>query len=123
VPILISVSIVIFALIKMAPGDAAISSSAGDAEGSRRPDRAKLGLDKPCTCSTLVWLGRMVRRPRLSIVTNEPVAASLLNARQYAHARGARCRARFRSRHHLGARRVPHGTILDRVFSAARSPA
>src|SRR4029434_8142548 len=82
IPILIGVSIVVFALIKMAPGDAAdLLIPPETPKEVAAQIRAKLGLDKPIYVQYGVWLGRMVRGDLgISIVTNEPVAASLLNA-------------------------------------------
>lgn len=84
VPILIGVSIVVFALIKMAPGDAAdLLIPPETPKEVAAQIRAKLGLDKPMHVQYAVWLGRMVRGDLgISIVTNEPVAASLLKDRK-----------------------------------------
>ena len=82
VPILLGVSVVVFALIKMAPGDAADLLIPPETPKEVADQiRAKLGLDKPIHVQYLCWLGRMLRGDLgISIVTNEPVAASLLNA-------------------------------------------
>jgi peptide/nickel transport system permease protein len=82
VPILIGVSIVVFALIEMAPGDAAdLLIPPEMPKEAAAQIRAKLGLDKPMYVRYLVWLGRLLRGDLgTSIVTNEPVTASLLNA-------------------------------------------
>ena len=82
VPILIGVSIVVFALIEMAPGDAAdLLIPPEMPKEAAAQIRAKLGLDQPMHVQYLVWLGRLLRGDLgTSIVTNEPVTASLLNA-------------------------------------------
>ena len=82
VPILIGVSIVVFALIEMAPGDAAdLLIPPEMPKEAAAQIRAKLGLDQPMYVQYLVWLGRLLRGDLgTSIVTNEPVTASLLNA-------------------------------------------
>src|SRR5262245_45380423 len=82
VPILLGVSIVVFVLIKMAPGDAADLLIPPEASKEvAQQIRAKLGLDRPMHVQYVQWLGRMLRGDLgISIVTNEPVAASLLHA-------------------------------------------
>ena len=122
VPILLGVSIVVFALIKMAPGDAADMLIPPEASKEVALQiRAKLGLDKPIYIQYVQWLGRMLRGDLgISIVTNEPVAASLLNAL------GNTLRLAipaallgFTLGTLLGALAAFHrGTILDRFFSA-----
>ena len=111
VPILIGVSIVVFALIKMAPGDAAdLLIPPETPKEVAAQIRAKLGLDKPMYVQYAVWLGRTVRGDLgISIVTNEPVAASLLNALGNTLMLAVPAAV-------LG---FTLGTILDRVFSAA----
>jgi peptide/nickel transport system permease protein len=122
VPILLGVSIVVFALIKMAPGDAADMLIPPEASKEVALQiRAKLGLDRPIHVQYVQWLGRMLRGDLgISIVTNEPVAASLLNAL------GNTLRLAipaavlgFTLGTLLGALAAFHrGTILDRFFSA-----
>src|SRR5262245_20921624 len=82
VPILIGVSIVVFALIKMAPGDAADLLIPPETPKEVAVQiRAQLGLDKPMYIQYLRWLGRIVRGDLgTSLVTNEPVSSSLLSA-------------------------------------------
>jgi peptide/nickel transport system permease protein len=122
VPILIGVSIVVFALIKMAPGDAAdLLIPPETPKEVAAQIRAKLGLDKPVHVQYAVWLGRMVRGDLgISIVTNEPVAASLLNALGNTLMLAVPAAALgFTLGTILGAlAALYHGTILDRVFSA-----
>ena len=123
VPILIGVSIVVFALIKMAPGDAAdLLIPPETPKEVAAQIRAKLGLDKPVYVQYAVWLGRMVRGDLgISIVTNEPVAASLLNALGNTLMLAVPAAVLgFALGTILGALAAfNHGTILDRVFSAA----
>jgi peptide/nickel transport system permease protein len=122
VPILIGVSIVVFALIKMAPGDAAdLLIPPETPKEVAAQIRAKLGLDKPVHVQYAVWLGRMVRGDLgISIVTNEPVAASLLNALGNTLMLAVPAAVLgFALGTILGALAAfNHGTILDRVFSA-----
>jgi peptide/nickel transport system permease protein len=122
VPILIGVSIVVFALIKMAPGDAAdLLIPPETPKEVAAQIRAKLGLDKPVHVQYAVWLGRMVRGDLgISIVTNEPVAASLLNALGNTLMLAVPAAVLgFALGTMLGAlAALYHGTILDRVFSA-----
>ena len=95
---------------------------ARDAEGGRRADPRQAGPRQArCTCSTRVWLGRMVRGDLgISIVTNEPVAASLLNALGNTLMLAVPAAVLgFTLGTILGALAAfYHGTILDRVFSA-----
>ena len=123
VPILIGVSIVVFALIKMAPGDAAdLLIPPETPKEVAAQIRAKLGLDKPMHVQYAVWLGRIVRGDLgISIVTNEPVAASLLNALGNTLMLAVPAAVLgFALGTILGALAAfNHGTILDRVFSAA----
>ena len=122
VPILIGVSIVVFALIKMAPGDAAdLLIPPETPKEVAAQIRAKLGLDKPMYVQYAVWLGRMVRGDLgISIVTNEPVAASLLNALGNTLMLAVPAAVLgFALGTILGALAAfNHGTVLDRVFSA-----
>jgi peptide/nickel transport system permease protein len=123
VPILIGVSIVVFALIKMAPGDAAdLLIPPETPKEVAAQIRAKLGLDKPMYVQYAVWLGRTVRGDLgISIVTNEPVAASLLNALGNTLMLAVPAAVLgFTLGTILGALAALYrGTILDRVFSAA----
>lgn len=123
VPILIGVSIVVFALIQMAPGDAAdLLIPPETPKEVAAQIRAKLGLDQPLHVQYAVWLGRMVRGDLgISIVTNEPVAASLLNALGNTLMLAVPAAVLgFALGTILGAlAALYHGTILDRVFSAA----
>src|SRR5215510_8210794 len=125
VPTLLGVSIVVFALIKMAPGDAADMLIPPEASKEVALQiRAKLGLDQPIYVQYVHWLDRMLRGDLgISIVTNELVAASLLNAL------GNTLRLAipaallgFSLGSLLGALAAFHrGTILDRFFSVTAS--
>jgi len=82
VPILLGVSIIVFALVQMAPGDAASLLIPPEASKEVADQiRAKLGLDKPVYVQYVLWLGRLVRGDLgASTVTNMPVAGELFNA-------------------------------------------
>src|SRR5262245_62236386 len=82
VPILLGVSVVVFTLISLAPGDAGDMLIPPETpKDVAQQIRARLGLDQPIYIQYVRWLGRMLRGDLgISIVTNEPVAASLLNA-------------------------------------------
>ena len=103
VPILLGVSIVVFALIKMVPGDAAdILIPPETPKEVAAPDPRQAG-PRPADPRAVrcAGCGRMVRGDLgISIVTNEPVAGlAAERARQHAHARDARRRARLHPRH------------------------
>jgi len=122
VPILLGVSIIVFALVQLAPGDAAdLLIPPETPKEVAAQIRAKLGLDKPMHVQYAVWLGRMVRGDLgISIVTNEPVAASLLNALGNTLMLAVPAAVvGFALGTILGALAAfNHGTVLDRVFSA-----
>src|SRR5436309_3745635 len=82
VPVLLGVSIIVFALVQLAPGDAATLLIPPEAPKEVADQiRAKLGLDKPVYVQYVLWLGRLVRGDLgASIVTNMPVAGELLSA-------------------------------------------
>src|SRR6266849_5007603 len=62
VPILLGVSIIVFALVQLAPGDAATLLIPPEAPKEVADQiRAKLGLDKPVYVQYVLWLGRLVR--------------------------------------------------------------
>jgi peptide/nickel transport system permease protein len=122
VPILIGVSIVVFVLIRMAPGDAAdLLIPPETPKDVAVQIRAKLGLDKPMYVQYVYWLGRILRGDLgISIVTNEPVAASLMNALGNTLMLAVPAALLgFTLGTILGALAAFHrGTILDRLFSA-----
>src|SRR5213593_2186200 len=80
IPILLGVSIIVFALVQLAPGDAATLLIPPEAPKEVADQiRAKLGLD--LHVQYLLWLGRLARGDLgASIVTNMPVASELFNA-------------------------------------------
>src|SRR5881628_67733 len=82
VPVLLGVSIIVFALVQLAPGDAATLLIPPEAPKEVADQiRAKLGLDKPVYVQYVLWLGRLARGDLgASIVTNMPVASELFNA-------------------------------------------
>ena len=82
VPVLLGVSIIVFALIQLAPGDAASLLIPPEAPKEVVDQiRAKLGLDQPMYVQYLRWLGRLARGDLgASIVTNMPVASELASA-------------------------------------------
>jgi len=122
IPILIGVSIVVFALIKMAPGDAAdLLIPPETPKEVAAQIRAKLGLDQPVHIQYVRWLGRILHGDLgISIVTNEPVSSSLLSAlgNTLMLALPAAVLG-FSLGVILGALAAFHtGTLWDRVFSA-----
>jgi len=76
------VSIIVFALIQLAPGDAASLLIPPEAPKEVVDQiRAKLGLDQPVYVQYLLWLGRLAHGDLgRSIVTNMPVASELFSA-------------------------------------------
>jgi len=82
VPILLGVSVIVFALVQLAPGDAASLLIPPEAPKEVADQiRAKLGLDQPVYVQYVRWLGRLVRGDLgASVVTNMPVASELVSA-------------------------------------------
>ena len=122
VPILLGVSIIVFALVQLAPGDAATLLIPPEAPKEVADQiRAKLGLDKPVYVQYVLWLGRLARGDLgASIVTNMPVAGELLSAlgNTLVLAIPAALLG-FTLGTVLGALAAFHrGTVLDRIFSA-----
>ena len=122
VPILLGVSVIVFALIQFAPGDAASLLIPPEAPKEVVDQiRAKLGLDQPVYVQYVLWLGRLLRGDLgVSIVTNMPVGSELANALgntlQLAIPAAI---LGFTLGVGLGALAAFHrGTVLDRVFSA-----
>ena len=122
VPILLGVSVVVFTLVKMAPGDAADLLIPPETPRDVAIQlRARLGLDAPVHVQYLRWVARMVQGDLgISIVTNEPVAASLLCALGNTLALAVPAALLgFTMGTVLGALAAyHHGTALDRLFSA-----
>lgn len=81
VPLLIGITVVVFALATMMPGDALLAMFSDEAGFTREmlaQQRARLGLDQPVAVQYLHWLGRIVRgNLGYSLVTHDPVAASI----------------------------------------------
>ncbi len=122
VPILLGVSIIVFALVQLAPGDAATLLIPPEAPKEVADQiRAKLGLDQPVYVQYVLWLGRLARGDLgASIVTNMPVAGELLSAlgNTLVLAIPAALLG-FTLGTVLGALAAFHrGTVLDRIFSA-----
>src|SRR5436309_365703 len=122
VPVLLGVSIIVFALVQLAPGDAATLLIPPEAPKEVADQiRAKLGLDQPVYVQYVLWLGRLVRGDLgASIVTNMPVGGELLSALGNTLVLAAP--AAFLGLilgTVLGALAAfNRGTVLDRIFSA-----
>jgi len=82
IPILIGVSIICFALVKIAPGDPVqnlLSPTASAADAARL--RAAYGLDKPVVLQYLIWIGHVcVGDLGMSISDKTPVAGEVFEA-------------------------------------------
>jgi peptide/nickel transport system permease protein len=79
IPVLIGITMVIFALIQLAPGDPVtgmIDPTLGDFNPELvERERAKLGLDQPLPIQYVLWLGRVVRGDLgYSLINRQPVA-------------------------------------------------
>ncbi len=78
-PVLVGITIIIFILINVAPGDPVtgmIDPTLGDFSPELiTRERAKLGLDKPLPVQYVLWLGRVVRGDLgYSLISRKPVA-------------------------------------------------
>lgn len=82
IPILLGVSLVVFALVRLMPGDAADILIPPEAPREVRDMlRAAFGLDQPVHIQYVLWLKRLlVGDLGVSIFSNQPVAAELFNA-------------------------------------------
>jgi len=122
VPILLGVSIIVFALIQLAPGDAASLLIPPEASKEVAEQiRAKLGLDQPVYIQYIRWLGRLVQGDLgASIVTNMPVASELASALRNTFVLAIPAAILgFTLGTTFGALAAFHrGRILDRIFSA-----
>lgn len=82
VPILFGVSVIVFALVQLAPGDVTdilIPPEAPQEVADRL--RASYGLDQPVVVQYVLWLTNLLRGDLgVSIFTNRPVAAELFDA-------------------------------------------
>lgn len=79
IPVLLGITIVIFILINLAPGDPVtgmIDPTLGDFSPELiARERAKLGLDKPLPVQYVLWLGRVARGDLgYSLINRQPVA-------------------------------------------------
>jgi peptide/nickel transport system permease protein len=83
-PLLLAASALVFALMRMLPGDPALSIFAGSTHelSTREALRQELGLDQPLAIQYVRWLGSMVRGELggRSVETREPIGS--LVARQ-----------------------------------------
>ena len=79
VPVLFVVSIVIFSLIHLTPGDPVLVMLGEEATPEARDQlRAQLGLDRPLPLQYVAWLGRVLTGDLgRSIRTNQPVAEAI----------------------------------------------
>src|SRR5919109_5605782 len=82
IPILLGVSLVVFALVRLMPGDAADILIPPEAPREVRDMlRAAFGLDQPLHIQYGLWLKRLlVGDLGVSIFSNQPVAGELLSA-------------------------------------------
>jgi len=82
IPILLGVSLVVFALVRLMPGDAADILIPPEAPREVRDMlRAAFGLDQPVHIQYVLWLKRLlVGDLGVSIFTNQPVAGELFSA-------------------------------------------
>jgi peptide/nickel transport system permease protein len=80
VPILLLVSVLVFSLIHLIPGDPAVVILGQEATPQALAAlRARLGLDQPLPVQYLTWLGRVLRGDLgRSLVTNQPVLDVIL---------------------------------------------
>ncbi len=82
VPISLGVTMLVFALVHIAPGDPLNAVVGGDAPASVVEKlKADYGFDKPLPVQYVRWLGRALSGDLgLSVVNNQPVAQALANA-------------------------------------------
>jgi len=79
IPVLIGITIIIFLLINLAPGDP-VTGMIDPTLGDFNPElvareRARLGLDKPLPVQYVLWLGRVMRGDLgYSLITHKPVS-------------------------------------------------
>ncbi|MGD9924390.1 MAG: ABC transporter permease, partial [Pseudorhodoplanes sp.] len=84
VPVVAIVSVVVFAVIRLVPGDPAISMAGADATPETiAAIRESLGLDRPVWAQYLAWLGDVLRGQfGSSLLSNQPVLALILPSAQ-----------------------------------------
>jgi peptide/nickel transport system permease protein len=81
VPVLLGVSMLVFALIQLAPGDVVDILVPPEVEGNRRRFAPTFRLDEPVYVQYVVWLSRLlVGDFGISFFTNRPVAEELFGA-------------------------------------------
>jgi peptide/nickel transport system permease protein len=122
IPVLLGVSVVVFLLIQLAPGDAADLLIPPEAPKEVADQlRARLGLDQPVYIQYVRWLGRLLQGDLgVSVVTSTPVAGDVFNAlgNTFVLAVPAALLG-FSLGIVLGSLAAfNRGTILDKVFSA-----
>lgn len=122
VPILLGVSLVVFSLIRLAPGDAADLLIPPEAPKEVAADfRAKFGLDQPLHVQYVKWVGQVLQgNLGVSVVSNRAVAGDLFNALgNTVFLAVPAALLGFTLGVGLGALAAfNRGTILDKVFSA-----
>ena len=122
IPILLGVSIVVFALIRLAPGDAADLLIPPEAPKEVAAlFRARLGLDQPLHIQYVKWLRQLLSGDLgVSVVSNRAVAGDLFNALGNTVLLAVPAALLgFTLGAALGALSAfNRGTILDKVFSA-----
>jgi peptide/nickel transport system permease protein len=122
VPILLGVSLVVFALIRLAPGDAADLLIPPEAPKEvAAAFRAKFGLDQPLHIQYIKWLRQVLGGDLgVSVVSNRAVASDLFNALGNTVLLAVPAALLgFTLGAALGALSAfNRGTILDKVFSA-----
>jgi peptide/nickel transport system permease protein len=81
IPMLFAVSVVVFALASLMPGDAVAAMISPDAPGSERLAeirRGQLGLDRPVASQYFSWLGQVLRgNLGVSFITGDSVTATI----------------------------------------------
>jgi peptide/nickel transport system permease protein len=85
IPVLFVISLLVFILMRLIPGDAALLMVVGGEQSTRDPQvvaelRQRLGLDKPYAVQYLEWIWGILRYGNLgtSFWTGEPVMAEIL---------------------------------------------
>ena len=85
IPILLGASIIIFALIRIAPGDIAVLIMEGGGSGTASQEqveklRTELGLNKPIHQQYIDWIGHIIRLDMgRSLWTNRPIIEEIKN--------------------------------------------
>src|ERR1051326_4207123 len=81
IPTLLGVTIVVFSLVRLLPGDAVSMLQQDYAYGSNAEElRARLGLDRPVQVQYFEWLGNVARGDLgTSLRTRQPVSIEIFN--------------------------------------------